>query len=92
MFFLLLALISMADQTSLTAKKSKKKSMGIGRFFRDLIKRPKSANDSASQSNSTRVSVSSASGVQHGTDAGNVDTTTSSKHIIGSILLLSTTT
>ena len=52
----------MADQPSSTAAmKSKKKSGGlIKKLFRDLIKRPKSANDSASQSNSTPVFVSSA--------------------------------
>ena len=82
----------MADQTSPTAKKLKKKGRGIGKFVRDLIKRPKSANDSeARQSNSTRVSVSSASSA-HGTDAGNGEPTASSEYIIGSILALSTTT
>ena len=92
MTFLPIALISMGDQISSTARKSKKKSIGIRNFVRDLLKPPKSANDSARQSNSTRLSVASASGAHHGTDAGNVEPTTSSKHIIGSILLLSTTT
>ena len=92
MTFLPIALISMADQILPTARKSKKKSIGIGKFVRDLIKPPKSANDSARQSNSTRVSVSSASGAHNGTDAGNVEPTASSKYIIGSILLLSTIT
>ena len=52
----------MADQPlSTAAMKSKKKSGGlVKKLIRDLIKRPKSANDSASQSNSTPVSVSSA--------------------------------
>ena len=89
MTFLLIALISMADQISPTARKSKKESIGIGKFVRNLIKRPKSANDSARQSNSSR-DFDSASGAHNGTDAGNVEATPSSKHIIGSILLLST--
>ena len=82
----------MADQISPTTKKSKKKGRDIGKLFRDLIKRPKSANDSARQSDSTRVSISSASGAHHGTDAGNAEPTASSKYIIGSILVLSTMT
>ena len=88
--FLPIALMSMADQISPTARKSKKKSIGIGKFVRDLIKPSKSANDSARQLNSTWVSVSSASGAHSGTDAGNVELTASSKYIFGSILLLST--
>ncbi|EDR05376.1 uncharacterized protein LACBIDRAFT_329820 [Laccaria bicolor S238N-H82] len=59
----------MADQMSPTAKKSKKKSRGIRKFIPDL----KSPNESAHQSNSTRVSVSSASSAHHGTDAGNAE-------------------
>ena len=55
------------------------------KLFRDLIKQPKSANDSAtSQSNSTRVSVSSAFGVRDSVpvnDAGSVKSTASSKYI-----------
>ena len=43
----------MADQPSSTAaKKFLKKGAGIVKRIRDLIKRPKPANDSASQSNS----------------------------------------
>ena len=54
--FLSLALNTMADKTSPTAaKKLKKKGGGIGKRIRDLTKRP---NDSASQSNLTRISVS----------------------------------
>jgi hypothetical protein len=91
--FLSLALISMADQTSSTAaKKSKKKGGGIVKLVWDMIKRPKS-NDSASQSNLTRVSVSSTSGAHDpipGNDAGSAEPTASSKYI-GSILVLSTT-
>ena len=93
--FLSLALIFMADQTSPTpAKKSKKKGGGIAKRVLDLFKRPKSVNDSASQLNSTRVSVSSASGAHdplRETDAGSAEPTASSKYI-GSILVLSTTT
>ena len=57
---ILVSLFSMADQASSTAaKKSKKKDGGIEKLFQNLIKRPKSTNDSASsKSNSTRVSVS----------------------------------
>ena len=64
------------------------------KFLRDLFNRPKSANNSASQSNSTLVSVSSASGAHDpvpGYDSGSAEPTTSSKYI-GSILVLSTTT
>ena len=82
----------MADQTSPTAKKLKKKGRGIGKIVQDLINRPKSANDSARQSNSTRVSVSSALSTHHGTDAGNAEPMASSKYIIGSILGLLMTT
>jgi hypothetical protein len=47
----------MADQpTSTTAKKSQKKGERIVKRIRDLIKRPKPVNDSASQSNSAIVS------------------------------------
>jgi hypothetical protein len=72
----------MADQISSTAKKLKEKGR---KLFRDLIKRPKSANDSDRQSNSTRVAVSSASGAHHGTDVGDAELTASSKHIISFI-------
>ena len=73
--------LSMADQPSSTAAlKSKKKGGGI-KNFRDLIKRPKSANDSASsQLNSTLVSVSSEfddHDLVPGKDAGNVESTAS---------------
>jgi hypothetical protein len=77
------ALISMADEISPTPKESKKKHRDIGKLVRDLIKRPnlpKSANDSARQSNSTRISAS-ASGAHHGTDAGNAEPTASGKYI-----------
>ncbi|KIJ93615.1 hypothetical protein K443DRAFT_383856 [Laccaria amethystina LaAM-08-1] len=69
--------MSMADQISSTAKNWKEKGR---RLFRDLIKRPKSANDSARQSNPTRVSVSSSSGAHHGTDTGGVELTASSSN------------
>ena len=52
-------LIPMADQpSSSAAKKSKKKGGGVGKLFQNLVtnKRPKS--ESATQSNSTQVSVS----------------------------------
>ena len=52
----------MADQHMSTAgKKSKKKDRGVVKFFRDLVKQPKSANNLghlASQSNSIRASIS----------------------------------
>jgi hypothetical protein len=63
---------------------SKKKGGGIGKLFQDLIKRPKSANDSASQSNSAQVSVSSAASTHYpvpGNDEGIVEPTVSSKYI-----------
>ena len=67
-------LISMADQPSSTAaKKMKNLKKGGGKavkFVQDLFKRPKSANDSASQSNSTR-----------GNDAGSTELTASCKYI-----------
>ena len=85
----LIDLITMADQPSSTAaKKSKKKGGSRVKLFRDLIKRPISANDSASQSNSTWVSVSSAFGAHDpvpGNDAGNAEPTAStfsSKYIL----------
>ena len=88
----------MADQpSSTTAKESKKR--GMVKFFRDLIKQPKSANNPASQSISAQVSVSSAFGASafgahdpvRGNDAGSAEPTASSKYIV-SILVLSTTT
>ena len=85
----------MVDQPSYTAAKiSKKKGESMKKLLRDLFKRPKSANDSASQSDSTRVSVSSAFGAHDpvpGKDAGSAESTASSKYI-GSILVSSTTT
>ena len=84
-----LCLIAMADQLSTAAKKSKKKGGGTVNFFRDLIKRPKPAKDSASQ---TQVSVSSASGAHDpdtGNDARSTKSIASSKYI-GSILVSST--
>ena len=90
--------LTMADQPSSTAaKKSKKKDGGMVKLFRDLVKRPKSANNSTSQSNSTRVSVSSAF-VAHDpvpeNDTGSAEPTASilSSKCIVSILVLSTTT
>ena len=78
-----LSLITMADQpSSATAKKSKKKGRGIAKLFRDLMKQPKPANDSASQSISTPVSVSFASDALNpftGNDAGSTKSTASSK-------------
>ena len=80
-----LTLISMADQPSSTAAmKSKKKGGGIVKLFRDVIKRPKTVNDSASQSNLTRVSVPSAFGAHDpvpGNDAGSAEPTASGKYI-----------
>ena len=80
----------MADQPSSTAAmKSKKKGGKVKKLFRDLIKRPKSANDSASQSNSTPVSVSSAFDAHDlapGNDAGG--TKSSSKYIWLILVLL----
>ena len=85
----------MADQPSSTAAmKLKKKGGRIVKFFRDVIKRPKTANDSASQSNSTRVSVPSAFGAHDpvpGNDVGSAEPKALGKYI-GFILLLSTTT
>jgi hypothetical protein len=72
----------MTDQPSSTAtKKSKKKGRGVVNFIRDLVKQPKSANDSASQSGS----VSSASTTRYhvpGNDAGSAEPTASSKYIV----------
>lgn len=71
----------MANQTLPTAaKKLKKKCRVVAKLVSDLIKRPKSA--SASQSNS--ISVSSHDPVPE-TDAGSAEPTASSKYI-GSIL------
>ena len=88
-------LISMADQPpSNAAKKSKQKGGGIAKLFRDVIRRPKSANDSASQSNLTRVSFPPTVGAHDPVaenDAGSSEPTVASKYI-GSSLLLSTTT
>ena len=74
----------MTDQSSSTAvKKSKRKCGGIVKLIRDVVKRPKSAN-SASQSNSTQVSVSSAFDAHDsapGNDAGSADPMASSKYI-----------
>lgn len=74
--------ISMYDQRSSTvAKKSQKKDGGIVKRIRDLIKRPKPANDSdsavsASQSNSASVSFAYGSQVSEN-DARGADTTAS---------------
>ena len=87
--FLTPSLISMADQPSTAARKSKKKDGGVVKnLFRDLIKRPKLANDLASQANSIQVSTFGAHRVS-GNDAERMEPTASSKYI-GSILLLST--
>ena len=80
----------MADQSLSTAAK-KKKGKGTKNYFRDLFKRPKSANDSASQLNSTGVSAFGAHDPVPGKDAGSAESTASSKYI-GSILVSSTTT
>ena len=71
----------MADQPSSSA--AKKKREGMKKLFRDLFKRPKSANDSASHS--TGVSVSSAFGDHDpvpGKDAGSVESKASGKYIV----------
>ena len=91
-------LISMADQpSSSAAKRSKKKGGSMKKLFRDLFRPPNSlaatGSDSASQSNSTLVSVSSAFGSHDpvpGKDAGSAGPMVSSKYI-ASILVLSTT-
>jgi len=81
--------LSMADQPSSTAKKSKKKGRrNLIKPFLDLIT-PKSANASASPSNSNRVFVSSAHEPVSGNDAGSADLKVSSTYIG---LVLSTTT
>ena len=89
--FLPLALISMADRPSSTTAKMSKMFL---KPFRGLVKRPKSANASASLSNSTRNFVSSASGAHDpvpGKDAKGAERTVSGKYI-GSILVLSDST
>ena len=71
----------MADQpTSTAAKKSKKGGGIVKKLFRDLIKRP---NESASQSNATRVSVSAFGDHDPvlGNDVGSAETMSSSKQI-----------
>ncbi|KIM80637.1 hypothetical protein PILCRDRAFT_822370 [Piloderma croceum F 1598] len=73
----------MADRPSSTvAKRSKTKGGGNSLSpFLNLFKRPKSANASANQSNSSRVSVSSAIGAHDpipGNDAGSAEPTVSS--------------
>ena len=66
----------MADQPSSTAaKKSQKKGAGIVKRIRDLIKRPKPANDSASQSNSASPIGAHDSVPEN--DAGSAEPTTS---------------
>ena len=80
-----LALISMPDRPSYKT---------FLKTFRGWIKRPKSANASASPSNSTLISVSSASGAHDPVprnDAGSAKPTASSKYI-GSISVLSNST
>ena len=85
----------LTNQLSSTAAKKSKKGEGMKKLFRGIFKRPRPANDSASQSNSTRVSqaVPSASGA-HDPVAGNVARSAepmASGKCIGSILVLSTT-
>jgi hypothetical protein len=85
----------MADQTSPTAaKKSNKKGGCISKAAKRVLDlfntRPKSVDDSASQLNSTRVSVSSASGAHDpilATDEGSIEPIASSKHI-GSVVII----
>ncbi len=84
----------MDDRSSSTAAKKSKKSGGIVNFFRDQIKRPKSANTSASQPDSSRISVFSASGAHDlvpENDTGSVEPTASGKYI-GVILVIRTAT
>ncbi len=60
-------------------------------FFRDWIKRPKSTNASASQPNSSRVSVFSASGAHDlalENDAGSTEPIASWKYIV--VILVTT--
>ena len=78
---LLLAIISMASSTA--TKKSKLKDGSKRRRFLDWFKGLKSGNASATQPNSTRVSISSTSGghdLGQGNDAGNAEPTASGKH------------
>ena len=80
-------LISMSDQPLSTIRtRSKKNVGGIVKLFRDLIKQPKSVNDSAAQSNSTRISASSAFGA-HDPGPENDAGRASSKYI-GSIFVI----
>ena len=71
----------MADQpSSIAAKKAKKKGGDMVKRVRDLFKRPKSINDSASQSNLIRVSLSPALGDHdsvQGNGAGSTEPTVS---------------
>ncbi len=85
---------TMDVRSSSTAAKKSKKSGGIVNFFRNRINQPKSANASASQSNSTQVSVSSAPSAHDlvsRNETGSAVPTASGKYI-GVILVLSTTT
>ena len=70
------------DQPSSAPKKWKKKGGDIIKFVRDLIKRPKSANDSTGQFHPTQVSGSPAF-VAHvpGNDSGSAEPTASGKYI-----------
>ena len=73
--------LSMADQPSSTAKKSKKKGgRNLIKPFLDWIT-PRSANASASPSNSNRVFVSSAHEPVSGNGAGSADLKVSSTYI-----------
>ena len=84
----------MADQpdqpSSIAAKKLKKKGGDIVKLFRGLFKRP---NDSASQSNSTKVSVSSfgTHDLVPGNDAGGAEPMASSEYIGSNLVLLTRT-
>ena len=85
----------MADQSSSTAaNKSKKKGGGIVKRFRDLIKRPETANDSdsARQLISTGASVSSTFGAHDLVQENDVGGAASSKYLYWlTILVLSMT-
>ena len=74
---------TMADQpsSSTAAKKSKKKGGGMVKLFQDLIKRPKSANDSARQSNSTASAFGAHDDLVQKNNAGSAEPTASGNYI-----------
>ena len=79
-----LPLITMADQPSSTAAKKSKNKADLIKHVRGLFKRPKSMNDSASQSNVTQASVNSALN-DHDPVLGNeAELKTSSKYMTSS--------